>query len=78
MAKTLSFIIQDDTKYTRDLDAFCTFHGYKDTILDAQGASIPNPQNKKNFTESKLETLFKDQAKNQRRQDAITNLIIEE
>jgi hypothetical protein len=78
MAKTLSFIIQDDAKYTRDLQAFCAFHGYKETILDAEGIEIPNPQNKKNFTEAKLETLFKDQAKNQRRQDAFNNLIIEE
>lgn len=79
MAKTFSFTIQDDIKADRDRDAFCAFHGYQDTILDTvNGGFIPNTQTKKNFVEAKLESLFKDQAKNQRRQDAFNNLIIEE
>ncbi len=78
MAKTLSFIIQDDTKYTRDVDAFCKFHGYKETILDSNGVEIPNPKSKKNFTEDTLESILKGQSKEQRKQDAINNLVIEE
>lgn len=79
MAKTFSFIIQDDTKADRDRDAFCVAKGYQDTILDTiNGGFIPNPQSKKNFVDAGLERYFKDVSKEQRKQDAINNLVIEE
>ena len=79
MAKTLSFIIQDDIKFNRDLDANCIAYGYQDTILDTvNGGFIPNPQSKKNFYESIMEKEFKRVSKEQRKQEAFNNLIIEE
>ena len=77
MAK-LTINFADDIKFLRDLDANCEHHGYQETIKDAEGLDIPNPQSKQDFIEQTFKRMFKEASKAQRTSNALKTINIEE
>ncbi len=57
------------------LDAFCAANDYRNTIVDANGNDIPNPETKQQFAKRTLRQIYTGPFRNQKSIDAANNAL---
>lgn len=51
---------KDNASKDAVIDAFCAMGGYQETVLDAEGQPIPNPQTKQQFYTKRISQFIRD------------------
>jgi hypothetical protein len=67
-----------DELLVKEIDAICASGGYPDTITDEQGAEIPNPMSKLQFTKNQVKAWMRNQAVEHANRIALMNVTVEE